>query len=88
MKINKDLILRKLGNSYCMIATNDLSHKFHGMIRLNETGATLFNLLKEGLSKEEIINKLEKEYQVEKSILTEDIDFLISTLESNGLLDD
>lgn len=88
MKTNKDLVLRKLGKKYVVIATGELSNKFHAMIRLNETGATIFNLLKEDTTKEELLNKLLEEYQVEKEVLESDIDTLLNTLESNGLLDE
>lgn len=88
MKVNKDLVLRKLGKKYVVIATGELSNKFHGMIRLNETGASMFNLLKEETTKEELLDNLLKEYKVDRSILVHDVDLLINTLESNGLLDE
>ncbi len=88
MKLKEGLVLRPLGGKYVAVATGKLSNTFHGMIRLNETGASMMNLLKEDTTKEELINNLMKEYQADQTEIEKDVDTLLTNLKDNGLLDE
>ena len=41
MQINKDFTIQKVGASYVAVPVGETSKHFHGMVRLNETGAFL-----------------------------------------------
>ncbi|MCI6265354.1 MAG: PqqD family protein [Erysipelotrichaceae bacterium] len=88
MKLKEGLVLRPLGGKYVAVATGKLTSTFHGMIRLNETGASMMNLLKEDTTKEEVINNLMKEYQADQTEIEKDVDTLLTNLKDNGLLDE
>ena len=47
MKINQDFTIQKVGGSYVAVAVGETSKSFHGMIRLNETGAFLWKKMAE-----------------------------------------
>ena len=59
MKIKSGFVLEKVGGDYLAVAVGELADYFNGMVRLNETGAFLWNLLCEGeFSREELSEKL------------------------------
>ena len=47
MKIKDGFVLEKVGGEYLAVAVGELADSFNGMVRLNETGAFLWNLLTE-----------------------------------------
>ena len=63
MKIKKGFILRKVSSEYMVVAMGEAGEKFNGMIRMNDTGAFIWNIIKEGASQEEIITKMCENYE-------------------------
>lgn len=62
LKIKKGFLLRKLGKDYMAVAIGEASKSFNGMLRLNEAGAFLWDELKKGISREELIRKMLDRY--------------------------
>lgn len=87
MKINKNFVLKKVANNYVAISVGAKSD-FKGYIQLNETGAFIFNCLKEETTIDEIVEKLTKEYDVSKECAKTDIQEIIKNFKENGLIDD
>lgn len=59
MKIKSGFVLEQVGGDYLAVAVGELADTFNGMVRLNETGAFLWNLLLEGnYTREELAQKL------------------------------
>ena len=59
MKIKDGFVLEKVGGEYLAVAVGELADSFNGMVRLNETGAFLWNLLTEAeYTREELSEKL------------------------------
>ena len=78
MKIKDGFILRQVAGNYIVIAVGDEAVDFNGMITVNETGAFLWNILASGATKEEMLEKLMAEYEVDEETAKKDItDFLI-----------
>lgn len=63
MKIKEGFILRKLGKEYMVVAVGEASKTFNGMIRMNEAGAWLWDELKVGITREELIQKMIERYE-------------------------
>ena len=87
MKIKTDYILRKVGRQYVVAATGQSSREFHGMIRLNESAAWVFDLLKNEVTEQELVEALMAEYKVDEAEAREDISAFISTLKEAGALE-
>ena len=64
MKIREGLTLRKLGDQYVVIALGEASKKFNGIIRLNATGALLFECPRAGAGPDDLTAALMREYEV------------------------
>ena len=88
MKIKNGFVLEKVGDSYLSCATGKLAKEFSGFVRLNETGAFLWNILANGVeSKEEIVAKMLAEYDISEEIASKDIDAFIANLAKSGILE-
>lgn len=93
MKIKKEFILKKLNENTenemtIVIAVGKYAKNISGYIKLNETSEFLWNMLKDGATKEELINGLLSEYDVTKEIASKDVEAVIETLKKIGAIDE
>jgi len=87
MKLKTDYILRKVGKQYVVVATGRSSRDFHGMIRLDESAAFVFDLLKSDRTESELVEALMAEYKVDHAEAAEDISAFIGVLKEAGALE-
>ncbi len=80
MKVKDGFILRKLGKQYVVVATGAVSESFHYVIRLDESGAYAFELLKKGINEQELLLALVKEYSVSEAELQPELKHFLDTL--------
>ena len=86
MQIKKDFTIQKVGTSYVAVAIGETSKSFHGMVRLNDTGAFLWKLLSEkDCSEEDLVEALLGEYDVSREIAARDVHTVVKSLEENGI---
>lgn len=86
MQIKKDFTIQKVGTSYVAVAVGETSKTFHGMVRLNDTGAFLWKLLSEkDCSEEDLVEALLGEYDVSREIAARDVHTVVKSLEENGI---
>ena len=88
MKIKKGFVLEKVGDSYLSCATGKLAKQFSGFVRLNETGAFLWEILSsQDVTTEDMVAKMTAEYDITPDIAKRDIDVFVENLEKNGILE-
>lgn len=87
IKIKEGFMLREVAGSYAVVPVGKASLQFKGMITLNETGAFLWKHLALGIEKEELLNKMLEEYDVEASEASKHIDQFIKKLEESGIIE-
>ena len=80
MKINPGFALKDIAGSYVVVPVGDNLVDFSAMITLNETGAFLWNLLKEDVTLEELADEMCKEYEVSKEDALADAKAFTETL--------
>ncbi len=85
-KIKEGFVVRKIGDSYVVVAVGKRSKDFHGVITLNETGAFLFEKLIEGRTKEDLIKDLLAEYDVTEENANKDVDNFLNNLIKGDLI--
>ena len=85
MKLNPKFITHSSGNEQLMISVGG---DFDGMVRSNSTAAHIIDLLKCETTREEIIEKMLEEYDVECSLLERDVDKVLDSLRSIGAIDE
>lgn len=87
MKVKKDFIARKVGDSDIVVATGKAVKHFNGYITLNETGRFLWDLLAKDVAEEALVEKLLEEYDVDRETAARDVKNFLGVLESNGILE-
>ena len=89
MKTKAGFMRRKLGTQEVVVAVGEASKQFSGIIRLNETGAFLWDLLASGNRTEaELVDAWLAEYDVSRELATADVAKFVATIRAEGMLDD
>ncbi|MBQ7346827.1 MAG: PqqD family protein [Clostridia bacterium] len=86
MQINHDFTIQKVGASYVAVPVGETSKTFHGMVRLNETGAFLWKLMAEkDCTEEELVDALLAEYDVSREVAANDVHRIVEQLKQNNI---
>ena len=86
MKIKSGFILRKIGAQYVVAATGEASKNFNGMIRMDESGAFAFELLRNEITEEALLSALAEKYAVTESELQADLKHFLEKLKEADAL--
>ena len=86
MKIKDSYVLSEIGDSFIVVPTGADTVDLNGMITLNETGAFLWEKLKEDKTREELADEILKEYNIDRETVLSDIDEFAEKLRSIGAL--
>lgn len=87
MKIKKGYVIRKVMGNNVVIATGEASRNFHGMIKLNDTAAEIWEYIDKGMSEEDICAYMLEKYDVSPELLKADVKNTLKTLEKQGLIE-
>ena len=87
MKIKDGFVVRDLAGQSIVVALGEASKTFNGMIKLNDTGRLIWDMLADGKSKEEIVDKFISEYEVERAVADRDVSAFIETLQGADILE-
>lgn len=87
MRISSDFTIQKVGNAYVAVAVGETSKTFHAMIKLNETGAFLWQKLADAdLTEDDLTEALLGEYDVDRETAARDVHRIVGLLRENGIL--
>lgn len=86
MHIKKEFVLREIAGDYIIIPTGATVLEFNGLITVNEVGVTLWKMLQEEVSVEQLVQGVLAEYEVEESVAREDIQEFLDKLTKAGIL--
>ena len=86
MKVSKEFVLREIAGDYIIIPTGKAVLEFNGLITVNEVGVSLWKMLQEEATYEELVKGILDEYDVEESVAREDIQEFLDTLINGGIL--
>lgn len=87
MKIKDGFVLRKISGSYVVVAVGLQTLDFKGIIRLNETGAFLWNLLSSAeQSVDNLVAQMLSEYDVDEATAAQDVNAFVQSLQEADLL--
>jgi hypothetical protein len=87
MKLKYKFIIRSVAGNSVALAVGDDNQKFNGMIKLNETGRIIWDMLSKGKEQEEIVAKILEEYDIDRATVEADVSRFISTLMEDGILE-
>ena len=66
MKIKQGFVVREIAGQSIVVALGDASKSFNGMIKLNETGRIIWDMLSEGKDADRIVERILSEYDADK----------------------
>lgn len=87
MKIDKEFVLREIAGDYIIIPTGKTALEFNGMITVNEVGVSIWNMLQEEVTFEQILQGIMEEYDVEESAAREDVREFLDKLVKSGIME-
>lgn len=80
-KANPEVVLQRLGDS--MVIVNLATDR---IVELNETAASLFELISEGLDESEVEARLAEEFDVNAEVLRRELPAVLRSLEQEQLV--
>ena len=86
LKLDNEYVLRQIGDDYIIVPVGETVLNFNGMITVNETGASLWEELVKGTSKEGLLQTLMETYEVTREEAERDIDEFLDVLYKNDIL--
>ncbi len=86
MKIKDGFVLRNICGEYVVVAIGKQTLDFKGLIKLNETGAFLWEQLQNDCTAEQLETAMLAEYDVDAATAKADIDAFIDALTKAALL--
>ena len=87
MKIKQGFVIREIAGQSVVVALGEASKIFNGMIKLNETGKSIWTQLADGCEREAIIEAMLREYDVDRETVNRDVDGFINILKGANILE-
>ena len=86
MKLEKEFVLREIAGDYVIIPVGKTVIEFNGLITVNEVGVSIWNMLQNKVTFDQIVQGILNEYEVEESVAREDIREFLDKLIDGGIL--
>ncbi|MBO5071069.1 MAG: PqqD family protein [Roseburia sp.] len=86
MRIKKDFVLREIAGDYIVIPTGQTVLEFNGLITMNDVGVSLWKMLQEEVTMDNLVAGILEEYEVEEDVAREDIQEFLNKLIESGIL--
>ncbi len=87
MKIKEGFVVREIAGQSIVIALGAATKTLNGMIKLNETGRIIWDMLAEGSERADIVKRICDEYEADVSTVEADVDAFINTLQGANILE-
>lgn len=88
MKVSDQFILRTIADENLLIPVGNAAISVKGLIALSESGVLLYNKLKEGCSRDELVTALTSEYDVTQDEAARDTDAFLDRLRELGIIEE
>lgn len=80
------LVKRDIAGDTILVPVGDASLKLKGLITLNETGSFLWDVLPDAAGPEELVDRLEEEFDADRPTLEADVAAFLAELTKWGIL--
>jgi hypothetical protein len=88
MKIKNGFVLRNVVDEYMVMPTGDNIAKFDGTAVLNEVSAFVFRQMENPVSREDVLDAILAEFEVDEETAAKDLDALLAQFRELGLLEE
>ena len=86
MKLKDGFVLRKVADTYVVVAVGAEAKKHNVMITLNETGALLWEKLSEGTDKKGLCDAILEIYDIDEATASADVDKFLEKVTAQQLI--
>ncbi|MGN0299442.1 MAG: PqqD family protein [Lachnospiraceae bacterium] len=86
MRAAKEMMLREIAGEHILIPTGSIAVKFNGLINLNQSGLLLWNKLQKDCTKEDLVNALLEEYEVDSETAEADVEKFLNKMREAEIL--
>ncbi len=87
MRVKEGYMLREIAGTWIVVPIGARVVEFNGLISLTETSALIWQMIEDGAKKEEILNRILTEYDVDKETAMKDLDEFIDQAIEKGLIE-
>lgn len=87
MKVKNNFILREVSNQYIVVPVGNTATEFNGIINLNESGAFLWQQLKDEISFDSLKINFMNKYEIDEKTALRDMEIFLKKLQEEGLLE-
>ena len=88
MRIKSGFVLEEVGGTYLAVAVGDRAEELRVLIKLNSTGAFLWNLASGDVTEDHLVEEMMTNYGIDRSIAQRDVTAFVAKLREGGLLDE
>ena len=89
MKIKSGFLLEEVGGTYLAVAVGDRAEEMRVLIKLNGTGAFLWNIMAEAdVTEDMLVDKMINNYGIDRILAERDVRNFVSKLREGGLIDE
>ena len=89
MRLKSGFVLEKVGGSYLAVAVGERAEEFKVLVKLNSTGAFLWNIISgSDVTETDLEEQLLSNYEVSPEIAERDVKSFVKILSDGGLLDE
>ena len=86
MHLLHTFLFQPVGKTYMGVPVGESASQFHGLLQLNEVGYDIVSQLKDDITRDELIERLLKVYDIDRDTLTPYVDQVISYLREQQVL--
>ena len=86
MKLKTGFVLRKVADTYVVVAIGAEAKKHNVMITLNETGALLWEKLSEGADEGSLVKAILEVYDIDEATAKADVNKFIEKIKGEDLI--
>ena len=87
MRIAKEFVLREIAGDYIIIPAGKTVLDINGLITLNEVGVSLWKMLQNEVTFDDLLQGILDEYDVEPAVAREDIQEFLDQLVNGGIME-
>lgn len=88
MKIKSGFVAKEIAGQFVVVALGDASKIFNGIIKLNDSGKFIWDMLSRGSERDEVVEALLNEYEgVDRETAEADFDKFAETLRGANILE-
>ena len=89
MRLKSGFVLEKVGGTYLAVAVGECAEEFKVLIKLNSTGAFLWNIVAErDVTEADLVSELLSHYEVAEDLARHDVKSFVKILNDGGLIDE